>query len=145
MSFTQIFELIIDTLCGHVFTVSVILTTSRDCRLLLSATCRTSRATNAVTRRHIGEGLNPGKHHCEKLNSRIVKLLLCPVLMSYHKEYHLECAACPSDESSIIWVWNMGGVTVTGEKKSTGREIVCSVGGRRMNGYGALVEWYWQG
>ena len=28
---------------------------------------------------------------------------------------------------------------------STGRETLYSVGGRWMNGYGALVEWYWQG
>ena len=29
---------------------------------------------------------------------------------------------------------------VTGENRSAGREILYSVGGRRMNGYGALVE-----
>jgi len=28
---------------------------------------------------------------------------------------------------------------------NTGRETLYSVGGRWMNGYGALVEWYWQG
>jgi hypothetical protein len=28
---------------------------------------------------------------------------------------------------------------------STGRETLYSVGGRCMNKYGALVEWYWQG
>ena len=28
---------------------------------------------------------------------------------------------------------------------STGRETLYSVGGRWMNGYGVLVEWYWQG
>jgi len=28
---------------------------------------------------------------------------------------------------------------------STGRKTLYSVGGRRMNKYGALVEWYWQG
>ena len=28
---------------------------------------------------------------------------------------------------------------------STGRKTLYSVGGRWMNGYGALVEWYWQG
>ena len=34
---------------------------------------------------------------------------------------------------------------LTGENWSTGRETLYSVGGRWMNGYGALVEWYWQG
>ena len=28
---------------------------------------------------------------------------------------------------------------------STGRKTLYSVGGRWMNGYGAMVEWYWQG
>jgi len=28
---------------------------------------------------------------------------------------------------------------------STGRKTLHSVGGRWINGYGALVEWYWQG
>jgi len=36
-------------------------------------------------------------------------------------------------------------MTLTGENRSTGRETLYSVGGRWMNGYGALVEWYWQG
>jgi len=36
-------------------------------------------------------------------------------------------------------------MVLTGENWSTGRETLCSVGGRGMNGYGALVEWYWQG
>jgi len=43
------------------------------------------------------------------------------------------------------WVWNIGGMILTGENWSTGRETLYSVGGRWMNGYGALVEWYWQG
>jgi len=34
---------------------------------------------------------------------------------------------------------------LTGENWSTGRKILCSVGGRWMNEYGAMVEWYWQG
>jgi len=31
------------------------------------------------------------------------------------------------------------------KKKSTGGETLYSVGGGWTNGYGALVEWYWQG
>ena len=42
------------------------------------------------------------------------------------------------------WVWSTGGVLLTGENWSTGRETYI-VGGRWMNGYGVLVEWYWQG
>jgi len=36
-------------------------------------------------------------------------------------------------------------MTLTGENWSTGRETLYSMGGRWMNLYGALVEWYWQG
>ena len=43
------------------------------------------------------------------------------------------------------WVWSNGGMVLTGENWSTGRETLYSVGGRWMNGYGAMVEWYWQG
>jgi hypothetical protein len=73
------------------------------------------------------------------------------------------------------WVWSIGGMILTGETEllgekhytgmvvdvwmsmehwwndtdrgnwCTGREILYSVGGRCMNEYGALVEWYWQG
>jgi len=43
------------------------------------------------------------------------------------------------------WVWSIGGMVLTGENWSTGRETLYSVGGRWMNGYGALVEWYWEG
>ena len=43
------------------------------------------------------------------------------------------------------WVWSIGGMILTRENWSTGRETLYSVGGRWMNGYGALVEWYWQG
>jgi len=35
-----------------------------------------------------------------------------------------------NDTDSVIW--------------STGRTSLYSVDGRRMNGHGALVEWYWQ-
>ena len=75
----------------------------------------------------------------------------------------------------LSWVWNIGGMILTGETEvlgekhytawvvggwmsmehwwndadrgnwSTGRKILYSVGGRWMNEYGALVEWYWQG
>ena len=31
---------------------------------------------------------------------------------------------------------------LTGENWSTGRETLYSVGGRWMDGYGAMVEWY---
>ena len=34
---------------------------------------------------------------------------------------------------------------LTGENWSTGRKTLYSVGGRWMNEYGAMVEWYWQG
>ena len=43
------------------------------------------------------------------------------------------------------YVWSIGGMILTGENWSTGRETLYSVGGRWMNGCGALVEWYWQG
>jgi len=43
------------------------------------------------------------------------------------------------------WVWSDGGMVLTGEMWSTGRKTLYSVGGRWMNGYGAMVEWYWQG
>ena len=43
------------------------------------------------------------------------------------------------------WVWSNGGMILTGENWSTGRKTLYSVGGRWMNGYGAMVEWYWQG
>jgi hypothetical protein len=34
---------------------------------------------------------------------------------------------------------------LTGENWSTGRETLYSVGGKWVNEYGSLVEWYWQG
>ena len=43
------------------------------------------------------------------------------------------------------WVWSNGGMIMTGENWSTGRKILYSMGGRWMNEYGAMVEWYWQG
>jgi len=43
------------------------------------------------------------------------------------------------------WVWRNGGMILTGETWSIGRKTLYSVGGRWMNEYGAMVEWYWQG
>jgi len=43
------------------------------------------------------------------------------------------------------WVWSNGGMVLTEENWSTGRKILYSVGGRWMNEYRAMVEWYWQG
>jgi len=43
------------------------------------------------------------------------------------------------------WVWSIGGMVLTGENWSTGRGTLYSADGRWMSGYGALVEWYWQG
>ena len=43
------------------------------------------------------------------------------------------------------WVWSNGGMILTGENWSAGRKTLYSVGGRWMDGYGATVEWYWQG
>ena len=43
------------------------------------------------------------------------------------------------------WVWSNGGMILTGENWSTGRKTLYSLGGRWMNEYGAMVEWYWQG
>jgi len=73
------------------------------------------------------------------------------------------------------WIWSIRGMILTGETEvlgekyytawvvdewmnmehswndtdkgngNTGRKILYSVGGRRMNEYEALVEWYWQG
>jgi len=36
-------------------------------------------------------------------------------------------------------------MVLTGENSSAGRETLFSVGGKWMDVYGALVEWYWQG
>ena len=41
-------------------------------------------------------------------------------------------------------VWGNGGMVLTGENWSTGRKTLYSVGGRWMDEYGAMVEWYWQ-
>ena len=43
------------------------------------------------------------------------------------------------------WVWSNGGMILTGENWSAGGKTLYSVGGRWMNEYGAMVEWYWQG
>jgi len=43
------------------------------------------------------------------------------------------------------WVWSNGGMVLTGENWSTGRKALYSAGGRWMDEYGAMVEWYWQG
>ena len=43
------------------------------------------------------------------------------------------------------WVWSNGGMILTGENWSTGGKTLYSVGGRWMDEYGAMVEWYWQG
>ena len=42
------------------------------------------------------------------------------------------------------WVWSNGGMILTGENCNTGRKTLYSVGGRWMNEYGAMLEWYWQ-
>ena len=42
------------------------------------------------------------------------------------------------------WEWSNDGMILTGENWSTGRKTLYSVGGRWMNEYGAMVEWYWQ-
>jgi len=38
------------------------------------------------------------------------------------------------------WVWSNGGMILTGENWSIGRETLYSVGGRWMDVYGAMVE-----
>jgi len=43
------------------------------------------------------------------------------------------------------WVWSNGGMVLTGENWSTRRKTLYCVGGRWMDEYGAMVEWYWQG
>ena len=43
------------------------------------------------------------------------------------------------------WVWSNGGMILTGENWSAGRKTLYSLGGRWMDEYGAMVEWYWQG
>jgi len=47
---------------------------------------------------------------------------------------------------SYEWMsMEQGGMILTGENWSIGRETLYSVGGRWMNEYGVMVEWYWQG
>ena len=43
------------------------------------------------------------------------------------------------------WVCSSGGMVLTGENGCPGRKTLYSVGGRWMDEYGAMVEWYWQG
>ena len=43
------------------------------------------------------------------------------------------------------WVWRNGGMILTGENWSTGIKTLYSVGGRWMNEYWTMVEWFWQG
>ena len=43
------------------------------------------------------------------------------------------------------WVFSNVGMILTGENWSIGRKTLYGVGGRWMNMYGAMVEWYWQG
>jgi hypothetical protein len=45
----------------------------------------------------------------------------------------------------LRWVWSNGGMILTGENWSTGRKTLYTVGGRWMNEYWAMVEWYWPG
>ena len=52
---------------------------------------------------------------------------------------------CYSDNFSAVRRWSNGGMILTGENSSTGGKTLYSVGGRWMNEYGAMVEWYWQG
>ena len=42
------------------------------------------------------------------------------------------------------WVWSNGEMILTGQNWSTGEKTLYSVGGGWMDGYGAMVEWYWQ-
>ena len=41
------------------------------------------------------------------------------------------------------WVWSNGGMILTGENWSAGRKTLYGVGGRCVNVYGTMVEWYW--
>ena len=42
------------------------------------------------------------------------------------------------------WVWSNGGMILTGENWSTGRKTY-SVGGRWMDEFRTMLEWYWEG
>jgi len=42
------------------------------------------------------------------------------------------------------WVWSNGGMMLTGELWSARRKKLDTAGGRWMNEYGAMLEWYWQ-
>jgi len=43
------------------------------------------------------------------------------------------------------YVWSNGGMILTGENRSAGRKSLYSIGGRWMNEYWSMVEWYWWG
>jgi len=43
------------------------------------------------------------------------------------------------------WVWSNGGMILAGEIWSTGRKTLYSMGGKEMDEYEAMEEWYWQG
>ena len=58
----------------------------------------------------------------------------------------LTCCPTTTPIAKIInCQWRIGETILTGENWSAGRKTIYSVGGRWMNEYGALVEWYWQG
>jgi hypothetical protein len=74
--------------------------------------------------------------------SKKVKVLLHPML-----EVAQTSPVCSSGKGSV-WVGMGVGQWWNGTDRgnwSTGRKTLHSVGGRWMNEYGALVEWYWQG
>ena len=43
------------------------------------------------------------------------------------------------------WICSNGGMILAGENWSAGRKTLYSMGGRWINEYGAMVEWFWQG
>ena len=43
------------------------------------------------------------------------------------------------------YVWSNVGMILTGENWNNGSKTFYSVGGRWMDKYEAMVEWYWQG
>jgi len=43
------------------------------------------------------------------------------------------------------WVWSNGRMVLTGENWSSGRKTLYSMGGRWIDEYGAMAEWYWKG
>jgi len=86
----------------------------------------------------------------EHINTLWLKIQLLNVKPLVRVLYSLITRRCPllslyTCSVGDRWrsVWSIGGMVLTGENWSTGRETLHSVGGRWMNGYGALVEWYW--